>query len=440
MTRSHLPLKWMGNFKAVAIDYEFYLTLSDKPVSVCLSERQMYVLSVQNTYTAWLTRWYNTDDITQSVVASIAAEIEALLMCGCGVPVISFTDRMSSITYVSNTSTGYETVYNTWNTGGQTVVSIAPDLDFATGTPADIEKLTCLAVSMLIQAIIEAAKATKQGDLQQAQDLTRGLTGVFGALSTAGGAAIAVGGSAAALVSFIGGPWLLLGLALAGVGTGIASLVMTTDDAALNDAEAIKEIECTIQNNTGGANLTLAAFSGALTPNGFTPGSNAEKLSSVIQAYLSDQTTYLQFLTAAQGLYGASDVGALPDCEDCTLDPVWRIITPAGYPGGVKTSQVDNGDGTWTTVFTAQQGSDTVWRVSPFLQASECFRWLSLTWSVAPTFGYTSHFPCGSTNTGNDYTTGAIAGVPITPVCIGGLNTGKLGGAVFTVTIVTEGC
>lgn len=324
MTRSHPPLKWMSNFKAVAIDYEYYLTLSDKPVSVCLTERQMYVLSVQNTYTAWLTRWYNTDDITQKTVQFIAAEIEGLLMCGCGVPQPTLTDYVNSITYNNATSATYTTTYNTWNAAGQTVASIAPALDYATGNTANIAKVTCAALRLLLQTITEASRATQQGELNEAADLTKGLTTVFGGLATAGSAGIVAGGAGAAVVGFFGGPWMVLGLALAAVGTGIASLVMGTQQAAFTDPAVFEAVLCVLTKNTSGKTMSKSVFQTALTPNTLT--GDAAALAAVVQKYLNDETTYLQFMVASQGLYNAANIASLPACGCITPNVTLQTV------------------------------------------------------------------------------------------------------------------
>ena len=312
--RSHPPLKWMKNFKAVAIDYEYYLSLDDKPVSVCLTERQMYVLSVQNTYTYWLTRWYNTDDITQKTVEFIAAEIEALLMCGCGVPTPSITDTLNAQTYNTSTATTYITTYNTWNDAGQTVASIAPSLDYSTGDPADIDKLLCLGLNLYLTAIVEQAKAIKQGSLEDSRDLTKQLAGAFGALGVAAGAGTVAGGAAAAVVGFFGGPWFVLGLALAAVGLTVASIVFPIDLSVFTDEEAFNDVYCTMVNNMVGSTPTRALFQGALSPNDFDPGSHAAELATVVQPYLDNLDSYLQFLVAMNGLYDVSDFGILPEC------------------------------------------------------------------------------------------------------------------------------
>lgn len=314
MTRYHPPVRWMNNFKAVLVDHEFYLSLSDKPQSVCLTERQMYILSVQNTYTYWMTRWYNTDDTSAAEIRAIAAEIEDLLMCGCGIPAPTITDVMNGQTYVTETNTFYNTTYNTWNDAGQTVASIAPNMDYGTGDPASIDKILCLGLKMWLDSIMQQAVALKNGTAEENKDLMRQLGGIFAALGAGGSAAVTAGGAAASLVAFLGGPWLLLGLVLAGIGMLIASLVATTDMSVLTDAAAIDDVYCTLVNNLVGSSLSESAFQNALTPNEFAPGSHAAQIGAIVQNYLDDQTAYLQFLVAMNGLYDAAPIGVLPDC------------------------------------------------------------------------------------------------------------------------------
>ena len=76
------PFKYMRQFKAVAMDYEYYLSLLDEGQLYCLTDRQIYILLVQLEYVGWLTRWYNTEDITQTTVDLIKSELmEKLMSC-----------------------------------------------------------------------------------------------------------------------------------------------------------------------------------------------------------------------------------------------------------------------------------------------------------------------------------------------------------------------
>jgi len=337
----HLPLKWMGDFKAVAIDYEYYLTLSATPQSVCLTERQMYVLSVQNTYTAWLTRWYNTDDITQKTVQFIAAEIEGILtMCNCGVPIPSNTDIINTNTYITSTSNDYVTNNVTYTTDGNTLDTLAPNMTYAIGDTPDIDRVLCFGYEMMIKTIIEQGKGVKQLESGQEQDLVRQIGIAMGALSAAGGLAMAAGGFAATVVAVIGGPWALLGLAIGGIATGIASLFIAADVSLFEDTIAIEEVLCTLRTNSFEHEPTFATFSGLLSPNTFVVDSNAEKLAAVVQPFLDSLDFYLQFMISMSQLYATPLLVALPECEFCPVPPLYCLdfgVSAHGwqpYPGG----------------------------------------------------------------------------------------------------------
>lgn len=370
LPREHGPFKWMSNFKAFAVDYEYYLSLSDEPQSICLTERQMYVLSVQNSYTYWLTRWYNTDDITQKTVQFIAAEIEQALMCGCGIPMPTSTDYFSTINYVNNTTAIYNDTFNTWNEGGQTVISIAPNLDFDTGDPVNISKLVCAAVELLVKSIMAQAKQMKTQTQAQNENMTSQIGTAMAGLATAGGIASQIGGIGASAVSLFGGPWMLLGLALGAVGLAIYNAVAQADTALFDDKTAIDHVICSIQKNLDNAQVTRDAFAGSLVPLGYGSGTPEAQIAAILQPFFSDLNTYLQFMTFGNQLYGqVSSFAAMPDCgcEDAEcedlktgehgwekLDPVYATYYPgSGFGRGTNPSRIGimkNVSGTITNI------------------------------------------------------------------------------------------
>jgi len=339
----HGPMQYMRQFKAFACDYEYYLTLSDKPQSVCLTERQMYILSVWNSYTPWMTRWYNTEDVAAPQLALIAAEIEDLLMCGCGVPAPSNTDYFSTINYINNTQTTYNDVYNTWNDNGQSVVSIAPNLDFDTGDPVNISKLICAAVELLVKSIMAQARGISVQTQQQNESLTSQIGTALGGLSTAGGIAIGIGGLGAAVVAFFGGPWMLLGLALGAVGLSVYNAIAQADTALFDNTLAIDHVICSIQQNLDDKQVTRATFAGALVPLGYAPGTPEAQIAGILQPFFNDLNVYLQFMSLGNQLYGqVSSFAEMPDCG-CAPGPWCRhydyahdlntIFTPTGSAG-----------------------------------------------------------------------------------------------------------
>jgi len=361
MKREHMPFKYMGQFKAVAADYEYYLSLSNEPRAVCLTERQMYIMQVWNTYTPWMTRWYNTEDTSEAELRSIAAEIESILMCSCGIPEPSITDRFNSTTYITNTSNSYTETYNTWNTSGQTVSSIAPDLDYDTGDPGNITKAQCLAIEMILDAIIEAAKANKQQLDQPNRDMVKNLGNTLGALGAAGGAAIGVGGAAAAFVGFLGGPYLVLGLALAAVGLGIANLIWTTDLSVFMDEEARQAVLCCMWDNMNGQTLTRDRFQGGVSCGDLT--GNAATLATIVQAYLDDLDTYLNFLVTTQGIYEVADFGVLPECG-CGEDQDFHLINYPGSPSDCTFTFISRTFGVETWEIEMNTLPNTYWYMS----------------------------------------------------------------------------
>ncbi len=323
-------MRYMGNFKAVAADYEYYLTLSDEPQSVCLTERQMYILSVWNTYTPWMTRWYNTEDTSEAQLQLIAAELEDLLMCGCGVPEPSITDRFNTNNWISETSEFYDTVYNTWNDNDQTIISIAPNLDWDTGSHPDINKLFCLAFKMLVVSLTQTAASQATQNAAGKRDIVKATGAAMGGVAAAGGLATAAGGIGASLVALAGGPFTLFCLAIAGVAVGVSTLFIQADNTAMNDQDAIEAVANTMYCNTKGAPMTQPAFAGSLVPNEFVEGSNEAKIAAVVSPFIQDVTVYLQFLTIMNQYYDAVDFGVMPECDDCPEPEAQLTLTTLG--------------------------------------------------------------------------------------------------------------
>lgn len=355
MRREHLPYRYMSQFKAFFADYEYYLTLSDKPVSVCLTERQMYILSVWNSYTPWITRWYNTEDTSPQELAVIAAEIENLLMCGCGVPVPSVTDRINTQVYNTEVSTTYITNQTTYESDDDTLVTIAPNMTYATGEPADINRMLCLGLEMLLETILSQAAQTQAMTDEENQDLVRQLGAAMSGLAGAGGLALSLN-VGAGVVAAIGGPWALLGLALGGIAVGIASLFVGTPIDALTDEDAIEAVRCTLAQNAMGVEPSFSMFNGLLSPNEFESGSNAEKLAAIVQPFLDNLTVYIQFMMAMSDLYATTLLAALPECEVCPPPPpdpscVDLTVTPEIWGASLGRSQWIDGTG-WTTITT----------------------------------------------------------------------------------------
>jgi len=75
-----------------------------------------------------------------------------------------------------------------------------------------------------------------------------------------------------------------------------------------------------------------------LTPNGFAAGSNEAKIASIVQPYLEDLNTYLQFIQQMSALYDIAPAAALPACDTCST--TWNIPALVGVPDGTPTINV----------------------------------------------------------------------------------------------------
>ena len=275
--------------------------------------------------------WEHMTDGTTCEDCEIAAQLwrtalfEAKEMaknsCGCGTGVPSITEILNTNTYTNTTNNEYITNNTTYEADSETLTTLAPNMTYAVGVEADIDRMLCFGYRMMLDTIIRQGKGIKQIEAGQEQDIVQQIGIAMGGLAAAGGIAIGVGGGAAAVVAIIGGPWALLGLAIGGVAVGIGSLFIQADTAIFDDAAALAEVLCTMNENSLGNEPTFDVFSGLLTPNGFAPDSNAEKLAALVQPFLDSLDFYLQFMISMSELYATPLLIALPECEVCPEPP-----------------------------------------------------------------------------------------------------------------------
>lgn len=250
----------------------------------------------------------------------------------------SITDRFTTNNYISATSTTYQETYNTWNDNDQTIISIAPNLDWETGSHTDINKLFCMAFKMLVVALTQTAATQANQDAAGKRDIVKATGAALGGLAAAGGIAIGVGGGAAALVALAGGPITLIGLAIGGVAVAFGSLFIQADNSAMNDQDALAAVANTMYCNTKDAPMTQTAFSGSLEPNEFVTSSHEAKIAAVVAPFIQDTTVYLEFLAIMNQYYDAVNFAVMPECDDCpepepqltlTVHPGWEHWSPA---------------------------------------------------------------------------------------------------------------
>lgn len=261
----------------------------------------------------------------------------------------SVSETVYTQTYITNTTTSYTTNIEQYNTDG--LATIAPNMLPSNTSQEGIDEILCIGLKMLVRAIVNEANAIKNGTSAQQSQLTSRLAGAFGSLSAAGSIAMTVGGPAAGLVGFLGGPWLLLGLALAGVGLSIASIIQSVSAEVFNDENAIDDVVCAMHQEALGQTPEFEVFRHLLDGASFPAGSNAEKLASIVEPYLQSIEVYAQFIINMSDLYAVwtfPEGGAGCDCEE-PLDPNCVDLTaaPNGWFAGDAGGNPNSNFGVW---------------------------------------------------------------------------------------------
>jgi len=230
----------------------------------------------------------------------------------------SITDRLNATAANNATAAQYTT---NWFEYGETGLSVlAPSMTPSTTPQEQIDKVLCFGYEMFLMTIVDQAKGVKSLELSENRDIVQQLGIALSGLASAGGLALAAGGAATAIIAWIGGPWTLMGLALVGIGTAIASLFVTVDTAVLDDPDAFHDVLCTMRQNGMGNAPSIEMWNALLTPNDFAPGSNAEKLAAIVAPFLADLQFFIQFIMSMSTLYDAGIEEHLPECEVCIPD------------------------------------------------------------------------------------------------------------------------
>lgn len=296
----------MKQFKAFAGDYEYLLTLSDQGELYCLTEQQVYAIEVQLEYIGWLTRWYNTDDITQTTVDRLKSDIAEALMSCVDVQILVDQAEANLVTDVTNRAIQSQTlrkVYSDRYTGVPTSINAnAPTTTFSYSNTALGDEALCAA---LMAFIYQFARA-------QADSVRAGQIGGLAAI---------------ALIAFLLIPGLniffVVGAAIA-VLAGLGTIGVTTETAisALTDMTALDAVVCCMKDKIKNQAVSQANWNAALSTCGFAGGSNSAIVRDFVNATLA--TNYLTFLdmigTAYVGAVGNSEMPACP-CSDPPPDP-----------------------------------------------------------------------------------------------------------------------
>lgn len=289
------PFKYMKQFKAFAGDYEYLLTLSDVGELYCLTEQQVYAINVQLDYIGWLTRWYNTDDITQTTVDRLKADIAEALMSCVDVTILIDQANANLITTTVNRALqsqalrdDLEAMYD----GNPTSINPnAPTTNF--GSSGDRYDALCAG---LMAFVYQFARA-------QADSVRAGQVG--------GLAAIAL--IAALLIPGLN-IFFLVGASIA-VLIGLGTVGVTTEVAiqALTDTEALNNVVCCMRDAMRFDAVSQANFEASLSACAFTVGSHEQIIADFIGPTLGDN--YLTILNIlGQAYTGVIDGEELPEC------------------------------------------------------------------------------------------------------------------------------
>lgn len=298
----HGDLRNMGNFKAAAADYAYYLTLSDEGRLYCLSDRQIYVLLVQLDYVGWLTRWYNTADITQTTVGFIRSELEEALLSCVDVSILVDQANENLITQVVNQQIQSQILRDALEDRYDgTPTSINPDAP-VTNFGAAGDRFTALCAG-LTAFVYQFARI----QLDQVR------AGQVGGLA-------AVGLAAGLLIPGLN-IFFLVGASLA-VLIGLGTIGVTTQVAinALGDKDALNDVICCMMENLSYKSVSEANWATALGGCGFESGSNQQIIADFLGSQLA--TNYLTALNMLGQSYGSLLAGdTLPACPACVEPP-----------------------------------------------------------------------------------------------------------------------
>jgi len=350
----HGDIRNMGNFKANAADYAYYLTLSDEGRLYCLTDRQVYALQVQLDYIGWMTRWYNTEDITQTTLQYLRADIEERLMSCVDVQILVDQANENLITTVTNRAIQSQVLRDVLEgryDGTPTSINpSAPTTTWDYSGSDDGKQALCAA---LMAFVYQFARA-------QADSVRAGQVGGL----------VAVALIAALLIPGLN-IFFVVGAAIA-VLLGLGTIGVTTEVAiqALTDTAALDEVVCYMRDMLQGFSVDEATWSSCLASYPFASGSHAAIVADFLKATLA--TNYLTFLNIiGTGFDAVTDGETVPACPCDGPPPRYVIVNglPTYFPDQTETF-IDY-DGDWD-VWEVYSGSSPF---APFSTAGGTFNY-----------------------------------------------------------------
>jgi len=297
--RTQTLFKYMNNFKAVAADWEYFSTLSDEGQLYCLSEQQVYVILVQLEYVGWLTRWYNTEDITQTTVDRVKSDLMEALMSCVDVQILVDQAALNLVDSVTNKQLESQLLRDALEAeydGDPTSINpSAPTTDF--GSSGDRLDALCAGLMAFVYQF-----ARSQADSVRAGQV---------------GGLIAVALIAALLIPGLN-VFFLVGASVA-VLLGLGTIGVTTEVAiqALTDTEALDDVVCLMRDRLKSQSVTEAHWNAVLNTYPFGTGTHQAIVADFIKACLPQN--YLTILNILGKGYDAVMAGEI--VPECPCDP-----------------------------------------------------------------------------------------------------------------------
>lgn len=302
-SRSHPPFQYMRQFKAVAMDYEYYLSLENVGQLYCLTDRQVYILLVQLEYVAWMTRWYNAEDTNATQLKLIQSDLMERLMDCVDIRVLVDQGKLQLTRSVQQQQIQSQTLrdeYAEEYDGNPTSINPdAPTTDF--GSSGDRYDALCAA---LMAFVYQFAKG-------QIEAIIAGDVAAFALL--AGAALLLIPGLN---LFFIAGASIALiaGGGIIGVTTAVAC-------EALGDTTALDAVVCYMRDQLKTESVSEANWSSVLDSYPFSVGSHEAIICDFIKPTLA--SNYFTILDMLGQAYSGTIAGEpLPECPcEEPLDP-----------------------------------------------------------------------------------------------------------------------
>jgi len=295
MTRSHPPFQYMKQFKAVAMDFEYYSSLEDIRRLYCLTDRQIYILLVQLEYVAWMTRWYNTDDTNATQLKLIQSDLMEALMSCVDISILVDQGKLTltrSVQQQQIQSQQLRDDYAEEYDGNPTSINPdAPTTNF--GSTGDRYDALCAA---LMAFVYQFAKA-------QIEAIIAGDAAAFALLA----------GAAILLIPGLN-LFFIAGAAIALIaGGGIIGVTTATAVAALSDTTALDAVVCYMRDQLKDLGVSEANFAACLDSYPFSVGSHEAIICDFLKPTLA--SNYLPVLDMLGQAYSGTIAGEpLPEC------------------------------------------------------------------------------------------------------------------------------